>query len=205
MPSDAVYKNCKELLNDRSFIQQMSDPNKFISQFTAIKEKITPILADYKTIYVLYNKNPDYTDYQQMFANIQNNVDNINSQLFTTLNDVQYDIDELNKKLVCLNYFITDEKEKNKKIKKHLGIVEEKKHASSELIYDYKNIYDEGYLRNWGLIISIIIVGIAVKNMYGNINGDMTSNVKNMGNNMYNMGNNMYNNAKDIGNRMGNR
>jgi len=98
-----------------------------------------------------------------------------------------------------------EEKRKNVVFKSRLGIIENTNNASSELIYDYKQIYDEEYLKNWALIISIIIAFISVKMMYSNVNGDMTSNVKNIasnissnisniGRNMYNKGSNMYNN-----------
>jgi len=36
------------------------------------------------------------------------------------------------------------------------------------MIYDYKDIYEKGYLRNWGLVISIILVIILTKKMYSN-------------------------------------
>jgi len=159
-------------------------------------------LEEYKKYYVFLHKNPEYPDYQQNFANAQANLTKIGSQFFETANQIDVNTDLLNKKLICLNAMIVKEKRQNVFLKKRLGIVENKSNASSELIYDYTQIYDEGYLRNWALIISIIIVGIAIKNIYGNANGDLTSNVKNIASNVTNIGNNMYNNVKNMGSNM---
>jgi hypothetical protein len=194
--TDSIGK-CAELLKDDT-LSKLNNPDEFKERLKTIKEKAPYILADFKNVFVLYNKDPNYPDYQQMFANIQSNVTNINSQLFSVLNDVQFNIDELNKKLFCLNGLITQEKMKNKVLKRRSGIIEEKNNASSELIYDYKNIYEEGYLRNWALIISIIIVGFLIKNLYGNKDGDMNLNVSDIGNNVKNMGNELYNKIGNI-------
>jgi hypothetical protein len=202
--SDDSFGRCEEYLKDNNILSKLINPSEFREKLQTIKEKTPHILAEFKNVFVLYNKNPEYTDYQQMFANIQANVTNINSQLFTDLNDVQFNIDELNKNIFCLNGLIVKEKNKNKKFKELSGIIEEKNNAASELIYDYKKIYEEGYLRNWGLIISIIIIGFAVKNIYGNISGNINQNVANIGNSVKNMGSNLYNNAKNTYNKVGN-
>ena len=212
MPNDMsteYYGSCDEYFKDTNFLRQLQKPDDFQQKLQTLKEKAPYVLAEFKTAYVLYNKNPEYPDYQQIFANAQSNVDNISSQMFTLLNDVQFNVDDLNKKMLCLNTNIEEEKNKNKILKKRNGIVEEQNNAASELIYDYKNIYEEGYLRNWGLIISIIIIGFAVKNMYSNINGDINTNVSSIGSNIYNnaknIGDNVYNNAKNIGDNVYNK
>jgi hypothetical protein len=145
-----------------------------------------------------------------MFDNIRNNLSSIGSQMFSLSNDIQMNTNTLNDRLVSLSSYIESEKKKNKILKTKMGIVEERNNASNELIDDYKNIYDEEYLRNWGLVLSILIAFFAVNHMYGNINGDMNTNVANMGANAYdnmknigeniqNVGSNVYNNMKNIG------
>lgn len=192
--TDSIGK-CAELLKDNT-LSKFKNPDEFKQRLQTIQEKTPYILADFKNIFVLYNKDPEFPDYQQMFANIQSNVTNINSELFSTLNDIQFNIDELNNKLFCLNDLIDQEKDKNRELKIRAGMIEDSNNASSELIYDYKKIYEEGYLRNWALVISIIIVGFLVKNLYGNKNGDM--NVADIGNNVKNIGNELYNKIGNI-------
>jgi hypothetical protein len=86
----------------------------------------------------------------------------LSSDLFMLSNDVQASTDELNKKLFALNVLIQEEKERNRKLKLRLGIVEHKNNAATELISDYKNMYSEEYLRNWALFISILIIGSSI-------------------------------------------
>jgi len=195
------YTNCEKNINDDNTEELKGKLNNFRGKISALEQQLPSVLEDYKKYYVFLNKNPEYPDYQQMFANIQANLTKIGSDFFTISNDVDTNIDLLNKKLICLNDLISKEKDKNTSLKKRLGIVEETSNAASELIYDYKKIYDECYLRNWALFFSIIIASFAVKNMYTNINGDLTSNVKNMANNVGNVGSNMKNVVNNIYNR----
>jgi hypothetical protein len=212
------YAQCEEYIKQDSFLNNIQDNEAVQNRILNIQTNISTLdeqmlfaLDEYKKYYVYIHKNPENTEYQQQFANAQANLTNIGSKFFEISNQIDIDTDLLNKRLECLNALIAEEKRKNVILKKRLGIIENTNNASSELIYDYKQIYDEGYLRNWALIISIIIVFISVKTMYSNVNGDMTSNVKNIasnmtniGNNIYNKGSNMYNNMKNMGNNTGN-
>ncbi len=46
------------------------------------------------------------------------------------------------------------------------GIAETENNAASELIDNYKEMYEEGYLRNWGLGISILFAGLVISKVY---------------------------------------
>jgi hypothetical protein len=61
---------------------------------------------------------------------------------------------------------IQNEKKINRELKVKLGIVEHKNNAASEVIYDYKQIYESGYLRNWGLFLSIVVVGLTISKTF---------------------------------------
>jgi len=212
------YNQCKVFLQNNKISNgaiekmiQTKDPAEFRSKLETLQSQLPGVLEDFKKYYVAYNKNPEYPDYQQMFANAKSNLTDIGSKLFDLLNDIQYDTDDLNQKILCLNAAIVQEKNKNRMLKKGLGIIEEKNNASTEMIDDYRTIYDEGYLRNWGLFLSIVIAFVAVKNMYA-INGDMATNLKNMSQNVSNMGNNLknigtdaYNNVKSASTNMYNK
>lgn len=203
------FATCEETIKNDTFLNKINDPDVVASNIQAIQGKISSLdeqmlfaLEEYKKYYVFLHKNPEYPDYQQNFANAQANLTKIGSEFFEIANQIDVDTDSLNKKLMCLNALIVKEKRQNVFLKKRLGIVETKNNASSELIYDYIQIYDEGYLRNWALIICIVIIGIAIKNIYGKTSGDLTTNVKNMASNVQNIGNNMYNNVKNMSTNM---
>jgi hypothetical protein len=61
------------------------------------------------------------------------------------------------------------------------------------MIYDFNKMYEEGYLRNWGLVISILAVFLIIKNMSSNTTGDLQSNLKNMSEQAKTVGTDIYN------------
>jgi hypothetical protein len=155
-----------ELHDNNEINDALPDPNKFRQQIATMSSQLPAILDDFKKYYVLFNKNPDYPDYQQMYQNVKSNLNNINSSLFMLSNDVQSNTDSMNKTLLKTDIKIKEERKKNKHLKSRLGIVEHKINASSELISDYIDIYDTGYLRNWGLFLSSIAVVVIISKMY---------------------------------------
>jgi len=148
-------------MNTENIIDNLPNPNQFTNKLDELQQKIGPILEDFKKYYVFYNKNPDYPDYQSMFNNVKGQITKVCSDLFVLENSVTADTDKINEALVALNVLIKAEKDKNRELKRKLGIAETENNAAMELIDNYKEMYDSGYLRNWGLGISILL-GMAV-------------------------------------------
>jgi hypothetical protein len=138
----------------------------FNQKLEILQSQLPSILNDFKKYYVFYNKNPEFPEYQQMFQNIKGNLSKINSDMFILSNDVQTNINNLNIKFLNLDKLIQVEKNKNKKIKQKLGLIENKNNASFELISNYKEIYNLGYLRNWGLFLSILTTIIIIRKIF---------------------------------------
>jgi len=153
---------------DKNTFDNYQKPNEFTQKIQTLHSQLPAILFDFKKYYIFFNKNPEYPEYGQMFENIKGNLNKINSDLFSLSNDVQMNTDKINRKLFDLDSLIKKEKEKNRKLKHKLDIVEHKNAASTELISDYKQIYDSGYLRNWGLFFSILIAGTVISKIYKN-------------------------------------
>jgi hypothetical protein len=149
-------------IDDEDIADNFKTPGIFKEKLQTLNKQLPAILDDFKKYYVFFNKNPEYPEYQNSFENIKGNMNKLSSDLFMLSNDVQASTDELNKKLFALNVLIQEEKERNRKLKLKLGIVEHKNNAASEMISDYKNMYSEGYLRNWALFISILIIGTSI-------------------------------------------
>ena len=143
-----------------------SDTTKFIQQLETLQSQLPSILEDFKKYFVFYNKNPEDAEYQQMFQNIKGNLNTLNSSLFKLSNNVESCINKTNTSYSKLDDLIQSEKEKNKKLKLQLGIVEQNNNASTELISDYKNMYEYGYLRNWSLVFSILIVCFTMSKIF---------------------------------------
>jgi len=151
---------------DENTLDDFEKPIQFRQKLETLQSQLPAILNDFKKYYVFFNKNPEYPDYEQMFQNIKGNLNNINSELFTLSNDVQSNTDKINEKLFALDILIRKEKKTNRELKKKLGIVEHKSAASNELISDYKEIYESGYLRNWALFLSIVVAGFTISKVY---------------------------------------
>ena len=152
--------------NESDLFDKFKNPEEIKEKIHTLQQQLPAILDDFKKYYVFYNKNPEYPEYQQMFENIKNNLNKLNSKLFSLSNEIDVNTDEINKKLIALNLMIRKEREKNKELKHKLNFVEHKNNASTELISDYKKMYDYGYLRNWSLIISIVVSISLIKNIY---------------------------------------
>jgi hypothetical protein len=147
-------------LQQDNLTDDLTKPQVFLSQINTLKEKLPSILDDFKKYYVFYNKNPEYSEYQQMFENIKCNLQNINSELFMTTNNIEKDTESINDRLQKINILIEKEKIKNRQLKRRLGIVEKKYNGSDELISDYKEIYNLDYLKNFALFYGIILLGL---------------------------------------------
>ena len=153
-------------LENNDIFQNLKQPIQFKERILTLQSQLPSILKDYQKYYVFYYKNPESQEYHQMFENIQKNLNTINSELFVISNEVDSNTNLMNNQLFELDVAIQQEKKSNFKLKSSLGIVENKYNASNELITNYKEIYNSKYLRNWGLFLSILIIGIIVINIY---------------------------------------
>lgn len=158
-------------IENNDITHKLPQPSQFTTKLETLQNQLPAILEDFKKYYVFYKKNPEYPEYQQMFQNLKGNLNTINSDLFTLSNSVQSTTDVVNTKLVELNNLIKREQQTNRELKRKLGIVENENNASSELISDYKQMYDSEYLKNWGLFFSILVaVSIISKTYKNNVN-----------------------------------
>ena len=165
-------------MNIENITDNLPNPEQFTNKLSELQGKMGPILEDFQKYYVFYNKNPEYPDYQSMYNNAKANITQVVSDLFTLENAVQSNTDKINKALVELNVLIKAEKEKNRELKRKLGITETENNAAMELIDNYKEMYDSGYLRNWGLGISILFGLMIISKVYKSPVPTLISNVK---------------------------
>jgi hypothetical protein len=145
------------------------NPEILKEKLQILKQKLPAILDDFKKYYIFFNKNPEYPEYQNHFENIKGNLRKIHSELFILSNEEDSSTQDINKRLFEMNLLIQKEKERNRMLKKKLGIIENKNNASTELISDYKQIYNSEYLRNWALFFSILIIGAYISKMNSKI------------------------------------
>lgn len=163
-------------INEEMLITNKS--SQYIKQLETIKTQLPMILVDFQKYYVLYYLKSTSDVNGQMLESVKGNITKLGNELFTLSNTVQADIDTMNTQMVELNNLIKEEKERNRTLKLKLGIVENKNNAASEMISNYKQYYDYGYLRNWGLFLSIIVAGVTISKVFKN-NPIVTNAIKN--------------------------
>lgn len=142
------------------------DPKNFIEKVITLQQQMPHILDDFKKYFVLYNKDPNYPEYQNMFENVKSNLTTLSSSLFMASNEVDSNTDKINDVFNRLDVLIKKEKQNNRMLKRKLGIVEQKANSTDEMIDNYSEVYDIGYLRNWGLFISIFLAGLCISKVF---------------------------------------
>lgn len=154
-------------LENKNMDLNLKKPEEYINKLNELDGGINLILDEFKKIYVLANMHPNNEDIQDRYQDMISNINQLQAKLFTVSNDVQVNINDINQKMLALDVLIRKEREKNKQLRKKLGIVEHKNNSASEMISDYRDIYDMKYLRNWSLFLSTIIcifsIGIVYK------------------------------------------
>jgi membrane carboxypeptidase/penicillin-binding protein PbpC len=123
-------------------------------------------LDDFKTNFVNYNLNPQNNEYEHSFQNDKNILNSINLNIIKLVTNVDKNTLRLNDRLEELYVLINEARIENKELKIKLGILDNENETSYELINNYKEMYNFGYLRNWGLALCIIIAGIAIMKVY---------------------------------------
>jgi len=145
---------------------EFENPDNFKEKITELQNKLPFILEDFKKNYVLYNKDQDYNEYQQTFEVSKGNLQQINVDLSTIETDVSMNTAKLNEQLNELNTQIEEEREENRMLKSQLGLLEDGSNSMDEMIDDYKKKYHLAYLRNWGLLLSILVACFTMKYIF---------------------------------------
>lgn len=151
---------------DDKYNEELNLSNEYIDKMKQLEGGVHLLLDEFKKIFVVAKMNPNDTEVQQQFQNIVNSLAEVLSKLFTISNNVQLNIDDINKKLFELNVLISEEKDRNKELKIKLGIVENTGNASSEMISNYKDMYNMNYLRNWSLLLSSVLCMVTIGFIY---------------------------------------
>jgi hypothetical protein len=140
--------------------------NEYYEKINNLNAGVDILLDNFKKLYIVSKINPSNQQIQEQYQNTIHNLEEVLSQLFITSNSIQVNIDDLNQQLFKLNIFITKEREKNRKLKSKLGIIENTGNASSEMINNYKELYNMNYLRNWSLLLSSFLCIAAIGVVY---------------------------------------
>jgi peptidoglycan hydrolase CwlO-like protein len=119
--------------------------------------------TEFVDAYVLFKRNRTNNQYKNRFYSVVDTIETELRNLFNLSNDIHTETVEMNNNISTMNIQIDDEKKKNQRLKRELGIIDDAGVTSKELINDYKNIYDIRYLRNWAIVLAILAVGFSTR------------------------------------------
>ena len=144
-------------MEQTTFIGEASNFNEKINN---IKSQFFSALDDYKKYYVYYNKNPEVNEFQNYYSNSKSQLQNMSRDLFLTTNNIDKQIEILDKQMSSIGIKLNDEKTLNKKLNELVSNLENTQNGSEILIDDTKSQYNTQYWKNWEMILGIIILSI---------------------------------------------
>lgn len=155
-------------LENEDMNSKLKNPEKYINELDELKDIINSLLDELKKNYVAAKMDPDNEDIQLQYQDVISNIKQMELKLFSLSNDIEANTDELNKQLRNLDRLISIERDRNKQLRKKLGMVAEKNNSALEMISDYKELYNIQYLRNWALFLSTVICIFTINTVYKN-------------------------------------
>ena len=140
---DLTQKNVDSLKTYQNTIQRLND-------------QLNPILVEFQKSYVNYQGNPSNNEYERIFLTATSNMESLNSQLFSIQTDVVKNIQLLNQNLLQINEKIQEAKKENQYLNQEYNKTNLKQHGSIEMIYEFNDTYNLGYLTNVHLFIGVL-------------------------------------------------
>ena len=144
----------------------VKSPAFFLRKLNIINEQMPYITKSFIEKYVLYKGNPTDDDYKLDFENTQNNMKNIHSNLDNIRFNIKKSTNYINKKLFVLNNHINNIKNENNNYYKYLYGISQENNSSEELNSNYTDMYNNDYLKNWSILLSIIFIFITMKKTF---------------------------------------
>ena len=118
------------------------------------------VLDELIKMYPSYKSNPDYPEYQNMFAVDMGNFEKSKQDLFLLKNAVEKDSNTLNKNIIELNEMIDLLEKENKILKENHNISSNDILSSEGLIDQKQELYNEKFLNLIFLILGVISIGV---------------------------------------------
>ena len=143
----------------------MNDKNN--EKIETYKSQFYSALDDYKNADIAHKLNPDIEQYNSILMEAESHLTTINKDVFILTNDIQFNTDNLNKRINELNAQISDERG----LWKHLGFnyqqVKGLGEGANVMIDNSQDQYKAQFISNWCIFIGIIILSIAIYLIFG--------------------------------------
>lgn len=138
--------------------QLIGQAKQFDEKINNIKTQFFSALDDFKKYYVYFNKNPEVNEFQNYYSNSKSQLQNLSRDLFLTTNNIDKNIDILDKEITAISIQLEDEKKLNKEMMEILKNLQNTQNGSEILINDSKSEYNQQYYKNVEIFIGMLIV-----------------------------------------------
>lgn len=138
------------------------EAKQYSDKIQNLSQQFFSVLDDFKKYYVFYNKNPEVSEYQQIYLNNKSQLQKLNKDVFVLTNDIEKDIERLNSVVTRINLKLGAEKELNGELFSMISNLQNNKNGSAVMLDDTTTIYNKQYYLNIEIFVGIlIIIGIS--------------------------------------------
>uniref|UniRef100_A0A6C0LP08 Uncharacterized protein n=1 Tax=viral metagenome TaxID=1070528 RepID=A0A6C0LP08_9ZZZZ len=162
------YDNIDEKPNIFSdkITKQYPPPTEFSQKLMELAQKLPHVYESFEKSFVLHHKNPNDNEYKQIYEGDKRNLEGIINDGFLLENDVTNNIRHLNVNLEKIYAEIEILKKENKRLKRKAMLFNNSANTSDEMFDNYKEFYEIQYLRNWAVVLAIIIVIVTISKVF---------------------------------------
>lgn len=134
------------------------EAQQYLAKLVVMKERFTSILDEFKKYYIFSAKNPEVNEYQQHYLNNKSHLQTINKEVFTMTNDIEHNIENLNKVVMRLNAKLGTEKELDGELITLVNKLRNTQNGAETMLDDSVEIYNKQYYYNLELFIGILLL-----------------------------------------------
>lgn len=124
------------------------------------------VLDDFKKYYVFFNKNPDYNDYVVAYANAKSQLQQINSEIFKIISEVEKSLNDLNISTKDIDTKIAEEKKIHDNLINNLSNIKGSNKSAGVMISNYKETYRLKYITNCTTFAGLFLVLYIIFKVY---------------------------------------
>jgi hypothetical protein len=139
---------------------------QFDEIINTIQKQFFSVLSDFGKYYIVYNKNPEVSEFENYYSSSKGQLQTISSSLFSTTNNIDKIIEELNKEMSLVSIKLEKAKKINSELTQRLHNLETTQNGSEIMLDDSKDAYNIQYYKNWQMFIGVIGVTILIFKIY---------------------------------------
>ena len=129
-----------------------------VSKIFTIKEQFFSVLDDFKKNYILYNKNPDYAEYENAYNENKSQLQGLQKTMFSINNSIQSSTEKISDVKSSLELKLEGLKEQIDNLEIITASLGQNGDSSEVMKDDFVILYNYQYLQNFCLFIGCVIV-----------------------------------------------